>query len=256
MVPESAEFDALFDAIEAVAGTVEVFGFYCHAGNSYSSTSVEEASSYLQTEIAAVNAAAHRWKERAGASSSASFVLSVGSTPTAHAFTGEADKLEGKLEVHAGNYIFHDLQQLATGEIGLDQIAFRVLASVASVYPGRGPNGEDEVLIDVGGIGLSKDTGPMKGFGRAVSVLPGGNIWDAGVDLEKAWTLVRISQEHGILQGSLTSQPLKPGEIVALIAQHACLVAAAHPWFYVVDTSFEPGAGVYVEDVWVPWKGW
>jgi hypothetical protein len=32
------------------------------------------------------------------------------------------------------------------------------------------------------------------------------------------------------------------------------LIAAAYPWYYIVDST-EDGGRV-VKDIWVPWKGW
>lgn len=205
------------------------------------------------------------------------YILSVGSTPTAHVPSSSSDSekaLAGLrsslgsnlLELHAGNYVFHDLQQLATSLISPSSIAFRVLATVISVYPGRGTHGEDEALVDVGGIGLSKDTGPMEGYGKVVAIFPpeeeqvprtsSESSWL--LDMDCGWTLARISQEHGILRrDSAGSAELKVGSVVGIIGQHACLIAANHPWYYVVHSD---GRGYAKEeevgDVWVPWKGW
>lgn len=46
-----------------------------------------------------------------------------------------------------------------------------------------------------------------------------------------------------------------------LSLRSACMTFAAHPWFYVVDSSQGGSAddddfGRRVVDVWVPWKGW
>lgn len=88
------------------------------------------------------------------------FVLSVGSTPTAHAVTPETKaklypSLHGKLEIHAGagfidlvlqiqangqiggNYAMLDLQQVHIGLVDSSRVAHKVLATVVSYYPGR-----------------------------------------------------------------------------------------------------------------------
>lgn len=135
-----------------------------------------------------------------------------------------------------------DLQQLHTNLIDPQQIAQRVLATVISYYPGRGPNGSDEALCDAGAIAMSKDTGPSGGYGDVIG---------------KSWQLGRVSQEHGILTRTIgsPSDVLDIGSVVQIIGQHACLIAAAYPWYYVVDSDLE-GGGDEVVDVWVPWKGW
>ena len=253
---------------------MSVYGFYTHAGQSYASTSLPEASSFLSAEVDAVNTAAglalSLLAEIPSAAPRAPFVLAVGSTPTAHAATVEtraklAALLNGTLELHAGmhatqhvygewifisfythlgNYPLLDLQQLHTGLVDQKRVAQRVLATVISYYPGRGAGGTDEAMCDAGAIAMSKDTGPSGTFGEIVGT---------------GWRLGRISQEHGTLVQDVASQQRLPklniGDLVQIVGQHACLTLAAHPWFYIVDSEGE-GIGRVVEDVWVPWKGW
>lgn len=187
------------------------------------------------------------------------FVLAVGSTPTAHAASAEtkvrlALMLNGTLELHAGNYPMLDLQQLHTSLIDHSRIAQRVLATVISYYPGRGAGGSDEAMCDAGAIAMSKDMGPSGVFGEVIG---------------KPWNLGRISQEHGTLTRSTTPRSsgngeldggdgedrLELGSMIEIVGQHACLTAAAYPWYYVVDSSAHGGLD-RVQDIWVPWKGW
>ncbi|KAG5635619.1 hypothetical protein H0H81_010602 [Sphagnurus paluster] len=234
---ESPLFGELLSAL-FISPAISVFGFYGHAGNSYASKSSSEASAFLSAEVEAVNCAAEP------------FVLSVGSTPTAHAASSEtrdllSSQLHGILELHAGNYPMLDLQQRHTGMIDDECIAQRVLATVVSYYPGRGESGSDEALIDAGAIAFSKDTGPLGGYGEVIG---------------KDWQVGRISQEHGVLVRSSVvtdvraRETLEIGSIVEIVGQHACLIAAAHQWYYIVDKDFEQGKKVV--DIWVPWKGW
>lgn len=256
---------------------ISIFGFYCHAGDSYASTSVEEASSFLNTEMQAVNHVANlalsMVEDIKGKNPNidlsrhqSPFILSVGSTPTAHSaahpgvtVTSQAVKnalTGGELEIHAGNYPMCDLQQLHTGLIKVPNIAHRVLASVISYYPGRGLDGSDEAMCDAGGIAMSKDTGPITGYGDVIPWQP------ADPAPPPVWRLGRVSQEHGILvrnsQARDTDQAgpdIKPGDFIWIIGQHACLTAAAHPWYYVLDSSIENGLE-RIQDIWIPWKGW
>ncbi|THH34093.1 hypothetical protein EUX98_g129 [Antrodiella citrinella] len=248
--PSSAAFKEVLECA-LTSPHVEVFGFYCHAGNSYASTSPEEASKFLSVELNAVNDAARLAKSflaGIGATRESPFTLSVGSTPTAHAATPEnsaklANILNGTLELHAGNYPLLDLQQLHTGLIHRDRFAQYVTATVISYYRGRAADGSDEALCDAGAIAMSKDTGPSGSFGEVVG---------------KAWKLGRVSQEHGILAEDsqrADQDGIKIGEVVHIVGQHACLILAAYPWYYIVDSEGQGGAEV-VQDVWVPWKGW
>ena len=88
---------------------------------------------------------------------------------------------------------------------------------------------------------MSKDVGPIPGYGQVVhpSALAGD------------WTLGRISQEHGILvAGKNVKTSPEIGDWLRIVPQHACMTAAGHPWFLVVD------GGMEVADIWVPAKGW
>jgi D-serine ammonia-lyase len=202
------------------------------------------------------------------------FVLSVGSTPTAHSASlirSPAEALReavtgGELEIHAGNYPLCDLQQVHTGLVEPKDVSHRVLASIVSYYPGRGENGLDEALCDAGGIAMSKDRGPSGGFG---DVVPWGINEAIGKESDGSvaceWRLGRCSQEHGVLVKKRTSasegsdqgngSQLTPGDHIWIIGQHACLTLAAHPWYYILDSGI-PGGMDTIQDVWVPWKGW
>jgi len=251
--PSSPFFESLLSAVFS-SSAVSVYGFYSHAGQSYASTNLPEASSFLSAEVDAVNVAAGLalalLEGTPGvAPRNTPFILAVGATPTAHAATAEtrdklASLLNGTLELHAGNYPLLDLQQLHTSLVDRARIAQRVLATVISYYAGRGVGGTDEAMCDAGAIAMSKDTGPSGTFGEIIGT---------------SWKLGRISQEHGTLVQDLSNQQnsakLNVGDLVQIVGQHACLTLAAHPWYYVVDSDGE-GAGRLVEDVWVPWKGW
>ncbi|KAI0275097.1 hypothetical protein BC834DRAFT_851006 [Gloeopeniophorella convolvens] len=247
--PGSPAFESLLQAIYN-SSAIFLHGFYCHAGNSYASTSPSQASSFLSSEVQAVNDAAKlgldlfsQWS--GGEGQKPEFVLSVGSTPTAHSASAGTraqlkELLHGKLELHAGNYPLLDLQQLNTGLIDRENISQKVIATVISYYPGRGANGSDEAMCDAGGIAMSKDSGPMLGYGEVIG---------------KSWRLGRISQEHGILTRTDNGQSavLEVGSTVEIIGQHACLISAAYPWYYITDSNAGDGR---VVDVWVSWKGW
>ncbi|KAG5720200.1 D-serine dehydratase [Termitomyces sp. T112] len=251
VVASTPQFEELLSVLFS-SPAISVYGFYGHAGNSYASKSSSEASTFLSAEVEAVNAAAEAGLSALSLSLDRAvhqqpFVLSVGSTPTAHAASSEtraslSTSLHGVLELHAGNYPMLDLQQQHTGLINEKKIAQRVRTTVVSYYPGRGEGGEDEALIDAGAIAFSKDTGPLGGYGNVIG---------------KGWRVGRISQEHGILTkilGSPKEETLEIGSQVEIIGQHACLIAAAYPWYYVVDKNIDHGKKVV--DIWVPWKGW
>lgn len=108
-------------------------------------------------------------------------------------------------------------------------------------------------MCDAGALAVSKDTGPLAGYGHVV--------WPKSLD---RWDLGRISQEHGTLvrrsgteaagrgtDGEVGGEEMKIGDVIRIVPQHACLACASYPWFYVVEDG-----GEEVVDVWVPCKGW
>jgi D-serine deaminase-like pyridoxal phosphate-dependent protein len=272
---------------------IVLHGVYTHAGLSYKSTNASMTESHLKGELQCVDDAAQvvlkiLKEEKNTQRHRSPLILSVGSTPTAHAFTNGGDfssirkALHGELELHPGNYAFLDLQQVSTGAVPysdgvapIDRCAMTVLTTVISVYPGRASSGiahqqssleaspSDEALCDAGGIALSKDTGQFSGHGHV--------IWPRQY---VGWEVGRIAQEHGVLtmrQGNQsqwskewgksldnTTSLVKVGDNLHIVPQHACMVAAAHPWFFIYDSlSAESSSSLpLVDDVWIPWKGW
>ncbi|EAW13426.1 D-serine ammonia-lyase DSD1 [Aspergillus clavatus NRRL 1] len=230
-------FAALVRRVEA-SPAAAVYGFYCHAGHSYGCRGAEAAAGVLGEELEGVVAAS----AALGRESGRRVVVSFGSTPTAHVVGALREKVprdvELEVELHAGNFPANDLQQVCTGLVSEAQQAVRVLAEVCSVYPER-----NEALVNAGTVALSKETSEVAGFGRVVD-RPG-------------WAVVRTSQEHGILglarpeaKGQRVEECFRVGQKVPLYIQHACITAAQHHVYYVVDEND------VVVDTWVPWKGW
>ena len=138
-----------------------------------------------------------------------------------------------------GNYPTNDLQQVSTGLVTESQQAVRILAEVCSVYAER-----NEALINAGTIALSKETSDFPGYALVVE--------------DQRWSVVRMSQEHGILGLSAGGDSNPPrvedsfrlGQKVLMYCNHSCITAAAHFAYYVVDERD------IVREVWIPWKGW
>lgn len=242
-----ADSDLLTETLNRIQGTlVSIYGFYCHAGHSYSARDGGLAADFLFQEIRAANSAAKL--ARSLLPGLGPLQISVGATPTAHAtqdlttkdLEAQVPDLAGTLELHAGNYPFLDLQQVATNCVGLENVSCSVLAEVISNYPGRGPNSPGEQLINAGVIALAREFGPVPGHGRVVA--PSGY---------ENWVVGRLSQEHGILTPleSDKSQAIPLGTKVEIVPQHSCITAASYPYYFVVE-------GDEVVDVWVPFRGW
>ncbi|XHF98904.1 hypothetical protein AWENTII_002438 [Aspergillus wentii] len=234
MENSSPALPKLVQRIEA-SPAASVYGFYCHAGHSYGCRTREAAEGVLKAEVEGVIKASENLSRREGRK----VVVSVGSTPTAHVVDSLRDGIPTDMEVelHAGNFPTNDIQQVCTGLVTNKQQAIRILAEVCSVYPER-----NEALVNAGTVALSKETSTSSGFG-ATPEFPG-------------WAVVRMAQEHGILgvdnsaAGTKVEETFRVGQKVMLYCQHACITAAAHHVYYVVDENDT------VRETWVPWKGW
>jgi D-serine deaminase-like pyridoxal phosphate-dependent protein len=235
VAPDDAE--RLVAIGRALTGGAELRGVMTHAGGSYGAFGAD-----------AHAAAAER--ERAGAVTAAGTlrgaglpcpVVSVGSTPTAHA----ARTLTGVTEVRAGVYMFGDLVQAGLGVIGVEDIGLSVLATVIGHQRDKG-----WILVDAGWMALSRDRGTAsqevdQGYGVVCSAQrrPFGDL-----------IVTDANQEHGVLAlrpGSGATLPdLEVGDQVRILPNHACATAAQHDRYHVI------GADGEVEAVWPRFNGW
>ena len=223
-------------ALDAAADA-DLRGVMTHAGQSYGCQ-----------EIAAIEAVAE--SERAGAVTGAERlraaglpcpVVSVGSTPTAL----HAKNLDGVTEMRPGVYVFNDVFQADIHSCALEDIAVTVLATVTGHHRERG-----EIVIDAGGLALSKDrstqNGPRDvGYGLVVDAAGGASLPELHV--------ARVSQEHGVVTapgGDLPFDALPPGTRVRVLPNHACFTAAAYEGYHVVAGGHE------VEAEWSRVNGW
>ncbi|ABN65249.2 predicted protein [Scheffersomyces stipitis CBS 6054] len=233
---------------DKISEFVDLYGFYCHAGHSYSADSPSSAKDFLIQEIIHANQAA---KGALQIQPGLKLQISVGATPTAHSsehlntdelIAAIGDELSGKLELHAGCYPCCDLQQVSTGCVTLEEVSISLLAEVISIYPNRGSKAPGEQLVNAGVLALCREFGPLPGHGRVVDP-PGLENWIVG----------RLSQEHGILvplDENQVNDFIPLGTKVRIVPQHSCITAAAHPWYYIVDSSNS------VVDIWIPARGW
>ncbi|KAI1175565.1 putative serine dehydratase domain-containing protein [Nemania sp. FL0916] len=305
VVPDSAACAALVRELllSETVGSSVFWGLYSHAGHSYASRADWEAMGILGAEFAALHDVARAVHiDRPGHP----LVLSVGATPTAITLNHPAfatnntdgdQKTETEaadseataqikaliarmradglaLEVHAGVYPTFDIQQLAAHGsdaryLNAAAIAVSVLADVASVYPGRGPQASSEALVNAGSLALGRE--PCMDMGK----VPGQHYNGWGIVMPWAgtknivpgpafpaehggWQVARIAQEHGVLawRGPREDEtPLPVGQRVRIWPNHSCITGAGHPWYLVVD-SRNAGREDEVVDVWVRWNGW
>lgn len=220
----------------ADASHLELAGVLTHGGHSYGCTSAEQVTEVAEQERLTVVAAAERLREHGHRCDT----VSAGSTPTAVL----GSSFSGLTEIRPGVYMFFDLAQYSLGVCDWRDIAISVLATVISHQPAH-----NRLIIDAGGMALSKDTSAGTrlenvGYGWLVDDTMKHRIGDAWV--------ATADQEHGYVVGTgLPFEQLAIGSRVRVLPNHACMTAAAHSRYVVVD-----GADDRVVDVWERHNGW
>jgi D-serine deaminase-like pyridoxal phosphate-dependent protein len=230
----AGDVDRLVEIGRILAGArgTELRGVMTHAGLSYGCRSAEALRAHSEQERSRAVAAA----EALRAAGLPAPVVSVGSTPGALF----AERLDGVSEVRAGVYMFMDLVMADLGVCAEEEIALSVLATVIGHRRDLG-----YLLVDAGGLALSKDSGPAlekPGYGR---------LWDAATGLPLGLEIASTNQEHGLVPaGDGDFRRLPIGSQVRIAPNHACMTAAAHERYHVVDGGSE------VLAVWERCNGW
>ncbi|XP_007434211.1 uncharacterized protein LOC103056254 [Python bivittatus] len=220
---------AALQLAKAIAeGATELAGIYAHCGNSYGCHGVSE----IQSVARATTARTLEFMEKLQGAGLPCPVAGIGSTPSCSHPVPEMGKLG---ELHPGNYIFYDVQQMMIGSCQLGDVAVRVLTRVIGHYPHR-----NQLLVDCGWTGLSL---------HSLGQLPTGYALVEGhPDLK----LVGMTQEHGKIEpitGKLDFPKFPLGSLLALVPYHACATAAMHPLFFI-------HSGGRVVETWKPVRGW
>lgn len=238
-----AEDPALVAIGAELAAAGALAGVLTHAGESYYADDQADRRAAAENERARTVRAAQRLRE-AGLDCP---MVSVGSTPTAHAASG----LAGVSEVRAGVYLFQDLVQAGIGVCDISDIALSVVVTVIGHQPGRG-----WILTDGGWMATSRDRGTAdqkvdQGYG-IVTDLAGEVIEDL--------LMTGASQEHGVLSMRLgSSRPLPElpiGTRVRVLPNHACATAAQHASYTVVGSERDAEGVPVVLATWGRINGW
>ncbi|HEX9462231.1 MAG TPA: alanine racemase [Alphaproteobacteria bacterium] len=240
VAPDAPEISEIARAL--ATGGAELVGVLAHAGHSYHCHGVDEVKRVAEEERLGALEAALRLRD-AGFPAP---VVSVGSTPTAV----HAERLDGVTEIRPGNFVFFDLFQVGVGSCGMEDIAVSVLTSVIGHHRGR-----NHLLIDAGGLALSKDTGANEhrpGTGYGLICLPGGKVPLPGL------AVLDVHQEHGIVAHAKGLDAISPlpfdrfpvGSRVRVLPNHACMTAAMYDRYHVTDGTTE------IVDEWDRVNGW
>lgn len=232
---DSARLRAIATTLAAGA---ELRGVLTHAGGSYAACGEKAQRACAEAERSAAILAVDTLR-------TAGFlcpVVSIGSTPTAHA----ARNLAGVTEVRAGVFVFFDLVMAGIGVCTYDDIALSVLATVIGHQPKKG-----WILVDAGWMALSRDRGTAnqavdQGYGL---------VCDLSGHAHRDLIVAEANQEHGVLAlraGASADLPnLAIGDRVRIFPNHACATAAQHDRYNLVR-----GSSNTVEAEWSRFGGW
>ena len=228
---DDPELVTLATALSGGPGTT-FGGVLCHYGSAYNAQSRAEIAEAAEAERTAAVGAAETIRQH-GVDCP---VVSVGSTPSA--FCGE--RFDGVTEVRAGVYMFQDLSLVELGICQRSDIAMTVLATIV------GHNrSASTLIIDAGAIALSKDLGFTERDKPHY-----GELIDASTQQPLGLVVSGVSQEHGIVEAeSADFERLPIGSIVRILPNHACLTAAAHRGYHVIDRG-------EIVDYWPTADGW
>jgi D-serine deaminase-like pyridoxal phosphate-dependent protein len=138
-------------------------------------------------------------------------VVSGGSTPTAF----RSHEVPGQTEIRPGTYVFNDRTTAAIGACGWDECAYTVLATVVSTaVPGQ-------AVVDAGSKALSSDELRAPGYGGYGQLLDRPEV-----------SVVRLSEEHGVLDLAATDWLPRVRERVRIIPNHVCVSVNLQPVLY------------------------
>lgn len=139
-------------------------------------------------------------------------VRSAGSTPTAQHMQSQ----DGVTEVRPGNYVFHDVTQLALAVCAPEQCAFSVVGQVIS------RPAPDRLILDSGSKALAAErmSDLVGGFGQVLG--------------HPELKVERLFEEHAILSApSALAMPI--GTRLRVVPNHACTAANLHDRYTVID---------------------
>ena len=219
-------------------GGAELAGVLCHAGGSYGAVGRAAHLRCAEQERRAVVGAATALRD-AGLPCP---MISVGSTPTAHAATD----LTGVTELRAGVYVFFDLVMAGIDACTVDDIALSVLTTVIGHQQERG-----WTICDAGWMAMSRDRGTAaqrvdQGYGIVCDI--------AGTPIP-GLIMVQANQEHGVIarhpdfKGTIPALPVDTQ--LRILPNHACATAAQHGCYHVLPK--EAGAPLMK---WSRFGGW
>ncbi len=209
-----------YDNFNTVSGILKIIsdsdnisfkGFLTHAGQSYKARSIMEIKAVHEESVSRMIQLKDHFK-----SEFPEVIISVGDTPTCSTM----DDFSMVDEIRPGNFVFYDLTQILIGSCLPGQVAVVMACPVVAVHPER-----NEIVIYGGSVHFAKDSVVNK-EGETVHGAVVQNTGDGWGDLVEGAFLIKMAQEHGIIQtpADIISH-YKPGDIIKIIPAHSCTTA-------------------------------
>ncbi len=227
-VEPTSEAAIMIPRLISDAEHLEFAGILTHAGHSYDVATKEEILTVAHHERDVMVEHSEKLRDLGIEVPT----VSIGSTPT----MSLVDDLTGIDEIRPGNYIFYDNFQATLGSCTFEDTALTVLAAVTHVSDGK-------LVIDAGGIAMSKDRGPI-GLDPKCGY---GQVLDLDGDDTKM-RLTSLSQEHGVIE-NFENLAYKVGDRLRILANHSCMTAAQYSHYNVLDNG-------EIVDHWQIHRGW
>lgn len=190
---------------------MNLYGIYCHPGNTYHADSREEIKAIWANAILEMN------KVKDGlALLNPCLKIRMGDTPGCVV----VEEMDGVDEIGPGNFVFFDLVMNYLEVCTEENIAVALACPIVQKHKER-----NELIIHGGAVHFSKDhlfdADEQKFFGEMVIIEENG--WSPIVEGAK---LSSLSQEHGVLKvNDDLIKTLNVGDVIGILPIHSCLTA-------------------------------
>ncbi len=222
IAPEPATAVPFLRAVAALPG-LHLAGILSHAGHAYHARSEGELRAMAEAELATMAQLA-REARAAGLSIDE---VSAGATPPARFSIAAGGGTF--TEFRPGNYAYFDRTMAGLGAATLDDCALSVLATVVSAPVA------DRVVLDCGSKTLAADGArgfaPAPGHGAVLRAL----VAATGQTPDPHLLVERLSEEHATVRVTPGARPLRPGDRVRVVPNHACVVSNLVDRAWLVD---------------------
>lgn len=205
--------DQIIETAEKIrnADNVNLYGIYCHSGNTYHADSTSDIQMIWSSSIKKMNEV--KSILIAGGND---LKIRMGDTPGCVV----VEDMKDIDEIGPGNFVFFDLVMNYLDVCKEEEIAVAVACPVVAKYEDRG-----EIIIHGGAVHFSKDhlfdKEENKFFGEIVIIEDRG--WSSILPGAK---LVSVSQEHGVLRVNKEMfDAIAIGDVIGVLPIHSCLTA-------------------------------